>query len=157
MTTFSFKKPIEDIEEPTLLPEDWYAFRIEGKGMSVQDNQAKKDGKSEEEGAGSTFAGFLSVTNDVPENNGRQLPLWLSWPSDEDENRRTRDGMKVYDAKMKRIVEFVEAFRGDVDGADVSVDSGAIGSAYVIQKMNRAGTDLENAIDIYSGFKRVDF
>ena len=157
MTTFSFKKPIEEIEEAVLLPEDWYTFKIGERGMTIQPNAAKKEGQSEEEGAGDTFAGFLFVTDNVPEYNGRQLPLWLSWPSEADEEKWTRDGMKVYDAKMKRIVEFIQAFRGDVDGSDVSIDSGATGQAYVIQKMNRAGTDLENSIDIYSGFKKVDF
>ena len=147
MTTFEFKKPISEIEDPELLPKDWYRMRISTK-PEIQEN-SKKTGEN-------LFLRLKTVMPDDEIFNGRELPLWLSMPTDEDEEKFTNKGMKVSDEKMKRIVQFAEASGGIVDEDTFDIAEGATVFCYVTQRMDQGGMELENGIDIFSGFKSED-
>ena len=147
MTTFKFKKPISEIENPELLPKDWYRMRISTK-PEIQEN-AKKTGENI----------FMRLKVVLPEDemfNGRELPLWLSMPTDEDETKYDNKGAKVSDSKMKRIVMFAEASGGVADEDEFDIQEGATVFCYVIQRMDQGGLEMENSIDIFSGFKSED-
>ncbi len=118
MPTFGFNKPIDDIEDPVLLPEDWYTFRV-SKDPTIEDNKKAKDGLSGEEGAGKNLVVKLTTVSDDPEFNGRMLTIWLPYPSEHDESQYDGIGQKKSDAKMQRIIGFVEAFGGRVGVDDL--------------------------------------
>lgn len=144
MTTFKFKKPIEDIEDPELLPKDWYKFRIATK-PEVQQN-SKKTGENL----------FMRLRLLMPEEelfDGRELPLWLSMPTEEDEKKYDNKGAKISDAKMKRIVNFTECAGGVIDGEEFDLQQGMTVVCYVDQQLDQAGQEMENTINIFSNFK----
>jgi len=147
MTTFKFNKPISEIENPELLPKDWYRCRVSTK-PEIQEN-SKKTGNN-------LFMRLKTVMPDDEMFNGRELPLWLSMPTDADEEVFTTKGMKVSDEKMKRIVQFAEASGGVADEDEFDIQEGATVFCYIMQRMDQGGRELENAIDIFSGFKSED-
>jgi hypothetical protein len=144
MTTFKFNKPISEIEDPELLPKDWYRMRISTK-PEIQEN-AKKTGENL----------FMRLKVVMPEDemfDGRELPLWLSMPTAEDEENYDNKGVKIADAKMKRIVQFAEASGGVADEDEFDIQEGATVFCYVGKQLDRSGLEMENSIDIFSGFK----
>lgn len=147
MTTFKFNKPISDIEDPELLPKDWYKFRISTK-PEIQQN-AKKTGEN-------LFMRLKLVMPEEPQFDGRELPLWLAMPNEEDEGRYDNKGAKISDQKMKRIVSFTEKAGGIVDEDEFDLQEGMMIVCYVDQQLDQAGQDMENTINIFSGFKSED-
>ena len=147
MATFKFKKPISKIEQPELLPKDWYSFRISTK-PEVQEN-SKKTGEN-------LFQRLRVVMPDDEMFDGRELPLWLAMPTDADEENYDSKGKKIADAKMERIVQFVEASGGTAEEDEFDLSQGAMVGCYVIQALDQAGHDMENKIDIFAGFKSIE-
>jgi len=147
MTTFKFDKSISEIEDPELLPKDWYKMRISTK-PEIQEN-SKKTGQNL----------FLRLKVVMPEEemfDGRELPLWLSMPTEEDETRYDSKGAKVSDSKMKRIVQFAECSGGAADEDEFDISEGSTVYCYVDKRLDQGGQDMENSINIFSGFKSED-
>lgn len=154
MSTFEFSKDVDDIEEPLLLPEDWYTVQIFKEPEILPNNKMKVD--PEQEGAGHNLVVKLKTTDQEPEFNGRVLTVWLPWPGPNDEEIYTGKGQKQSDAKMERVVEFALAFGGEVDGKKISLATGLEGSCYIVQGLDQAGKDVINSIDTFSGFRSID-
>jgi len=147
MPTFKFKKPISEIEEPQLLPEGWTKVRISSK-PEIQPN---RDQTGE-----NLVVQLRTIADDVPENDNRMLTIWLSMPTEADENEFTGRGQRKSDAKMQNIVNFVEAFGGDVGDDEVLLDEGMMGQVYVEQRINQNSGEVENSVNIFQGFKSFD-
>jgi len=152
MPTFSFAKPIEDVEEPVLLEEDWYLARI-AKAPSIEPNKAKRE-NPESKKAGDNLVINLSLVEG--EANGRRFNLYLQWPSLEDEDVYNGVGMKVSDAKMERIVDFTTKFGGVSDGTDVILEENMEGYVYVTRGLDQQGQKMINSVDPFAGFKSVE-
>jgi len=143
MTTFEFNKRIDEIEEPVLLPEDWYPFRI-SEEPELAENKAK---------TGKNLVIRLECISDNPIYKGRIFTIWLAWPSVEDSSSYTARGENLYDLKMRRIAGFVEAFEGSVQGSTIDIVRGGRGLAYVTVGLDQQGKGPVNSIDSFSGFK----
>lgn len=164
MATFTMNKTRDDIEEPEAMPEDWYEFEI-AKEPTLVPNKALREMVGENadeeemnaamemnEKAGRNLVVKLKSISSDPAFNGRVLTSWIPYPSDFDEDRFDARGQKTYDAKMVRVVEFTEAFGGDVDGEAITLLPGLKGQCYVTIGTNDRG-EKTNSIDLFSGFK----
>ena len=155
MTTFSFHKPIEDIEEPVLLEEDWYKARI-SKSPSIEPNKAMKE-SSENEKAGHNLVISLRLTGNTLEGaDGRMFTLYPPWPSEKDETLYDGRGMKLSDAKIQRIAGIVDGFGGLVDGTDIMLEEGMEGFVYITRGLDQQGQEMQNNIDLFSGVRKVE-
>ncbi len=152
MPTFSFAKPIEDVEEPILLEEDWYRARIAGQ-PAIAPNK-KKQADPEQEGAGDNLE--VSIALAGGEAEGRRFRLWLPWPSLEDEDSYDGRGMKKSDAKMERIADFTVKFGGVSEGTDIMLEENMEGYVYVIRGLDQQGEKMINSVDTFAGFKSVE-
>jgi hypothetical protein len=152
MAELEFGKSVDEIEAPVLLPEGWRMMELTEE-PKVEPNAAFKEDPNAEK-AGHNWVVRLVTADDDPAFNGRRFTLWLGVPKPADSEKYTQDGQKVYDAKMQRIVDFVEAFGGHVGGSKVSIAKGARGQCYVLQQINKGTGEVENSIDIFNqGFK----
>ena len=151
MPTFTFNKPVEDIEEPILLEEDWYRARIKETPTIEPNKKMQED--STQEGAGHNL--LIKLTLIDGEAEGRRFQLYLPWPSLEDEDKYDGIGMKISDAKMQRISNFVEQFGGVVDGTDIVVEENMEGYVYVNRGLDQSGQVMRNNVDPFAGFKSV--
>jgi len=152
MPTFTFHKPIEDVEEPVALAEDWYRARIV-KAPTIEPNKKKQEDPSQE-GAGDNLIVSLALVGG--EAAGRRFKLYLPWPSMEDEDLYDGIGMKVSDAKMERIADFTVKFGGVSDGTDVMLEEGMEGFVYVTRGLDQSGQRMINSVDPFAGFKSVE-
>lgn len=152
MSELEFGKDIDDIEAPVLLSEGWKTMRLT-EDPKTEPNAAFKDDPNGEK-AGHNWVVRLVTEDEDPAAAGRRFTLWLGLPKPKDMTTYTSDGQKVYDAKMERIVSFVEAFGGKAGGRNVSLNKGAVGMCYVLQQINKQSGEVENVIDIFNmGFK----
>ncbi len=152
MPTFSFAKPIEDVEEPILLEEDWYRARIVTV-PEIKPNK-KKQADPEQEGAGDNLEISLMLLGGEAE--GRRFKLWLPWPSLADEDLYDGRGMKVSDAKMERIADFTVKFGGVSDGTDIVLEENMEGYVFVTRGLDQQGSTVINNVDTFASFKSVE-
>lgn len=156
MTTLTFDKNIEDIEEPILLPEDWYIFRVT-EPPKIEDNKAKKDKKTYTEGAGKNLIISLRSVSENPEHSGRAFKLYLPYPVAEDMENYDGRGMVKYDAKLERIADFAEKATGcTADGNEITILPNALIGIYVTQSLDQQGEKLTNNLDWFQGFRSPD-
>ena len=156
MTTLRFAKPIDGIEEPTLLPEDWYVLQVV-KPPKVEDNDKKKKGLSYDQGAGQNLVISLRTISDIPEYSGRAFTLWLPYPSEEDLTNYDGGGMLKYDRKMERIAEFADKATGcSAEGEEVTILPNAMIGIYITQGLDQQGQKLINNLDWFQGFMRAE-
>lgn len=168
MATFGFEKEVDDIEEPKLLPMDWYVHsvakepRVLPNGV-VREVLGDKPEKSalvellkENPKAGLTLFVDCTIVSEDEDFNGRESTLMLPYPSTADLDRRSpRSGMKVYDEKMERIVGLCEAAGSEGDGESIDLAVGQEFQALVKQRNRQGGKGLENQPDIFAGFRAV--
>jgi len=152
MPTFTFSKPIEDVEEPILLEEDWQRAKIAAP-PAIAPNKAKQ-ADPESEKAGDNLEIALCLLEG--EANGRRFKLYLPWPSLADEGKYDGIGMKVSDAKMERIADFTVKFGGIVEGTDVMLEENMEGYVYVTRGLDQQGQRMINSVDPFAGFKSVE-
>ena len=152
MPTFSFAKPIEDVEEPILLEEDWYRARISAPPVIAPNK--KKVADAEQDGAGDNLEVNLQLQGG--EAQGRGMKIWLPWPSLADEDEYDGRGMKKSDAKMERIADFTVKFGGVSDGTDIVLEENMEGYVYVTRGLDQQGEKMINNIDTFAGFKSVE-
>ena len=156
MTTLTFDKNIEDIEEPTLLPEDWYIFRVT-EPPKIEDNKAKKDKKTYSEGAGKNLIISLRSVSENPEHSGRAFKLYLPYPVAEDMENYDGRGMMKYDAKLERIADFAEKATGcSAEGNEITILPNALIGIYVTQALDQQGEKPINNLDWFQGFRSPD-
>ena len=152
MPTFSFAKPIDDIEDAVVLEEDWRRARI-AKAPTIEPNK-KKQSDPDQEGAGDNLVVSLALAGG--EGTGRRFKLYLPWPSAADEDLYDGIGMKVSDAKMERIADFTVKFGGISDGTDIMLEEGMEGFVYVTRGLDQSGQRMVNSVDPFAGFKSVE-
>ena len=152
MPTFSFAKPIEDVEEPVLLEEGWYRAAIKTT-PTIEPNKAKKE-NPENEKAGDNLV--IAIGLSEGEATGRRFKLFLPWPSLEDEDKYDGIGMKVSDAKMERIADFTTKFGGVSDGTDIMLEENMEGYVYVTKGLDQQGQRIINSVDPFAGFQSVE-
>lgn len=168
MTTFSFQKPIEDIEDAVLLDTGWYPARVakeprtspneklrDAVGDDASPKEMEKACEADEKRGFTSFIDLVVMSPD-PEMNGRQLTIMLPFPSNADMKRRDRDGKVVYDAKMERFGEIYSAATGEeAEGNEITINVGMELQVYVKQQNKRGGKTLENRVDIFAGFRGI--
>ena len=153
MPTFTFSKPIDDIEEPQLLEEDWYLAEISAT-PTLEKNKKMEDDPNQE-GAGYNLVVKVKLIEGEALN--RRFNLYLPWPSVADEDAYDGVGMKVSDAKMQRIANFTTKFGGIADGTDVVLEEGMRGYLYVLTELAQDGQTMRNNVDTFrAGFKSVE-
>ena len=153
MPTFTFPKPVEDIEEPVLLEEDWYLGEICGPPEQKK-NKAMQDDPSSEK-AGFNLVVPVKLLEDLAA--GRRFTLYFPWPKEADARTYTTSGQTWLDKKMTDISQFAEAFGGSVEGTDVILQEGLRGYVYVNQGLDQSGQNIQNNVDIFAGFKPENF
>lgn len=152
MATFNMGKDAGDIQEPELLPEDWYPFEITEE-PAVAPNRAMKDGGADADKAGYNIVVHVACLDETPEFLGRPFTVWLLVPTEKDKVERNRMGQTKEDAKIQRNTQFTEAFGGEVDGENISLEKGLRGMLYVIQQVGQDGQTLENSISFFTEAK----
>jgi hypothetical protein len=153
MSELEFGKSVDEIEAPQLLPEGWYEMEVTQE-PEVLPNEAMKANPADEK-VGHNWVVRMKTASEEPMYDGRRFTIWLGVPAVKDEVKWTSNGQKVSDAKMQRIVGFVEAFGGTVGGKAVALRQGARGQAYVLQQINKQTSVIENTVDIFNqGFKK---
>ena len=155
MPTFTFPKPIEEIEEPILLEEDWFKSRICAP-PSIEPNNAMKTDPNSEKAGHNLVIPVILTGNDVEGADGRRFTLYPPWPSEKDEGLYDGRGMKLSDAKMERIAGIVGGFGGLVEGTDVMLEEGMEGYVFVNREMDKQGQNIVNNVDLFSGVKSVE-
>lgn len=150
--TLSFGKNVDDIEQPPLLPEDWYVVEVR-EVPQVKANKAKLN-DPEDEKAGNNWVVPVKTVTDEPEFNGRYFTLFFPLPRPGDDEKRTPQGMTVEDQCIERIGEFVKKFGGTVSGDEVQLGVGARGQVYVEQQV--FGGEPRNSVNTFAGFKEAD-
>jgi len=167
MPTFKFDKPVGDIEDPVLLPRDWYDAEIwEEPEIAPNSKLSEEAGQNasqdvlnelieENEKMGMNLVVRFSVISPEPTFQGRKLTVFIPYPHPSDDGKYDGRGMNIYDAKMDRIVGLVEACGASIsDGDDeVSLAKGMKCQVYVDQRRARDREELENSIDLFAGFK----
>lgn len=153
MPTFTFQKPIEDVEEPILLEEGWERARIVVIPTIEPNNKKKAD--PEQDGAGDNLV--VSVMLTEGDANGRRFKLHLPWPGPGDEDKYDGIGKKVSDGKMERIADFTIKFGGVSEGTDIVLEENMEGYIYITQGLDQQGQDIINQVDTFgAGFQSIE-
>jgi len=130
-------KTVDNVSKPKLLPEDWYLVEV------IEAPEAKPNSK----GTGDNWVlSVKTVGNPEPEYNGFRLPVFLPLPSEEDENEYVQ-GQSLFDQKADRLITWVKAFDGIIDGENLDIEAGAQAYVYIVQQMYRE--ELTNSINIF--------
>jgi len=156
MATFNVGIGEEDIQEPILMPEDWYVMEINKEPYEDKNKAWKDAGESlnlEEaskinEKAGKNIVLQLKVVSDVPEYAGRVMTKWLSLPNPNDEGQYMNNGQPKADWKASVIFTWAKAFGGMTEGEEVSFGIGQKALVYIIQGADMDGEGLVNEISM---------
>lgn len=167
MTTFKFKKAMENIEEPELLDEGWYKVRITEDPKLLPNNKAKEllgdeatfeqveMANADDQTIGMNMVCKVEVVSAFPDENGRKLTIYIPYPMDADDKRYDNRGMIVADAKQERIAKLATAIHGEVLGDELDINQGNEFQAFVDQGLNKKTKLPSNSIDLFAGFKPV--
>lgn len=155
MPTFELTKEASEIQEAVLLPEDWYPFEIT-EDPKMEANKVLKNEGSDAPKAGYNLVIKLACLDETPEFHRRSFMVWLPFPNEGDKGNYTPMGQTMEDSKIERIVEFVEAFGGEIEGASFALSKGAKGKLFVIQGLDQAGVKIVNSINSFAGAHPMD-
>lgn len=156
MATFNVGVAKNDIQEPELLPEDWYTVELY-KDPTEEKNKAWKDAGetlgfeaalASNPKAGKNIVLRLKVISENPQHNGRQFTKWLSLPSSADEGAFMNNGQPKADWKAEQIYKWIEAFGGSTEGAEASLALGAKALVYVVVGKDQTGEKDANEISM---------
>ena len=161
MATFEFDKKMGDIEKAELLPDDWYVLRlVKEPNPKPSPNTKKKEGRSEEDGAGDNIILHFRVQHDNPKYHGRPFTKWLGVPNEYDKTHFSNfSGQKLEDEKQERIAAWAAALAGkDVkslaNSKKANFNQGDECSVFICQEKDRRDghedDDAKNAIDFNS-------
>jgi len=159
MPVFDTGKDLDDIQEPELLPEEWYSMEIIDEPERAM-NKKMKEGGADAEGAGYNIVLKLEVIYpDAPQYNGRKFTLWLSMPVEGDEDRFTAAGQTIEDFKLDQIKKVAQGFAGkEISGSEVEFNKGMKADFYVKQGIAGGGArkgQPQNEIDTFAGVKKA--
>ena len=170
MATFESSKKMSDIQEPQLLPEDWYLVRIVKAPKEVPNN-ARKKGANVEDGGGVNWQVSLRIQHENPDYHGRSLMISLPIPCEDTYPEDAEDyageiieehvfnnvsGRTIYDEKYERLGHWCAAFSGYayeefLDEKSLELNQGAEAMIYVSQGPSFRDPDtIVNNIDIFN-------
>lgn len=152
MATYNVGIGKEDIQQPVLLPEDWYMMELQ-KDSLAKNNAWKTAGEhlpldqaiQKDPKAGENLVLQLKVVSDTPEFSGRYLTKYLPWPNPHDEGQFTGRGQPKGDAKAEVIYTWVKALSGLAEGQEISLAPGQKCLVYIVQEKDQNG-QLTNSI-----------
>ena len=150
MATFDLGKEQDDLQEPVLMPEDWYTLVISQKVVKKK-NKAWKDGgeklaAADIKGAGENLIIQGRIVSDEPEYNGRVFFKYLALPNPSDEGKYMNDGQPKKDWKLDQIYKWVEAFGGSIEGSTVGLNVKMKAQVYIEETEDNRSGDTINAI-----------
>ena len=151
----------DDIQEPTLLPEDWYGFEITRDPYEAKNSAWTEAGEKlslDEAFAINEKASMNIVINgrllsDVPEFSGRTFTKWLSLPNKFDNDRWMNNGQPRTDWKADQIYKWLEALQGESEGTKVNFVLGQKCMVYIEQGPDQSGENIVNQISMNSAPK----
>lgn len=153
MAVFKMTKDFNDIQEPQLMPEDWYVMRV-SKEPTQDPNKAMRDDGANAENAGYSIVVKLKSEVDDPEFNGRPFTIYLSLPNATDEGIFVNGQPKV-DWKEELIAKVTAAFHGlgadrwkELPGDEVEISEGMRAKFYVTQGVSRDGSRMINDVNV---------
>lgn len=153
MPTFTFQKPIEDVEEPILLDEGWERARIVV-APTIEPNKKKKADPNQDGAGDNLVVPLMLVEGDA---DGRRFKLFLPWPGPGDEDKYDGIGKRVSDGKMERIADFTVKFGGISEGTDIMLEENMEGYVYVTQGLDQQGQNIINQLDAFgAGFQSIE-
>lgn len=130
-------KKVDDVSEAKLLPEDWYRVFVVEEPREM-DNRA---------GTGKNWVISLRTQgNTEPEHNGFRLPVFLPLPAEGDAEEYNQ-GQSLEDQKIERILKWIHAFDGTVDGENVDIEEASEAYVYIIQGLYKE--KMQNSINIF--------
>lgn len=149
MATFSLGKERDDLQEPILLPEDWYTLEIT-QDVTQEKNAKWKDGgidrpAKEIEGAGENIVIRGRTISDEPEFSGRSFTKWLALPNPSDEGKYMNNGQPKEDWKLDQIYKWAEAYSATIEGSEISLAIGMKAQVYITQEIQLSG-EMGNSI-----------
>lgn len=140
-------KDLDKIQEPEVLPEDYYKFRIVEE-PTVEPNKRMKEGGADAPGAGNNLILNLRVVSETPEHNGRPFKKWLSLPTEADKTDITAMGQTKEDFKMSMLAKIQQGFSGvSAEGNELTFEAGQEAYCYVTQGLDQSGTRMINELD----------
>jgi len=156
MPTFELTKRVDEIQEPELLPEDWYLLRITREPRK-EPNKAKREGGPDAEGAGDNLVLDMRVQHEDPAKNGRPFTKYLRWPQEGDDEEFI-GGQTKEDFLTQQIAQVASAFVGyDVEADQVEFEAGMEAQFYIVQGVdNRDGVTPRNEISMNIPPKEAD-
>jgi hypothetical protein len=162
MTVLNLPKTFGEVQEASLLNEDWYLMRVveEPKVEPNAQNRAQAKGEPHDpEKVGHNFVIKLKIEADDPMINGRPFTKYLSLPNDHDSSRfHPLTGQDMVDWKLEQIRKWGEAFAGQPiadDSAEISVAEGDRAYIFVSTAPDfRSGED-RNELDMNKDPKPV--
>lgn len=155
MTIIRLPKNIEDIQEPEVLPEDYYKLRLIEE-PEVAPNKKKQEGGETAPGAGNNLIMSMRVVSDNPEQNGRPFKKWIGLPTTADKTDVMKSGMTREDSKLKMLGRIQAGFTGVApEGDEINLQAGMEAWCYITQGLNQAGTGFENDLDFMQDIKPV--
>lgn len=155
MTIIRLPKDIADIQEPEVLPEDYYKLRLIEE-PEIAPNKKKAAGGENAPGAGDNLVMSMRVVSDNPEHNGRPFRKWIGLPTETDKTDVMRSGMTREDSKLKMLARIQHGFSGiQPEGDEIVIQSGQEAWCYITQTLNQAGTGFENDLDFMQDIKPV--
>ena len=153
MAVFKMSKDFNDIQEPRLMPEDWYLMRV-SKEPTQDPNTAMREGGTEADNAGYSIVVNLRAEVDDPEFNGRGFRFYLSLPNATDEGLYV-NGQPKADWKEELIAKVTAVFHGyqasqwkELPGDEAEISEGMKAEFYVTQELSRDGQRTINAINV---------
>lgn len=170
MPTFNLGKDAGDVQEPELMPMDWYNFEISADPEQEPNKWSSALANGDETvntnkgplPVDPTRTGYNIVVNlrtisDVPEFNGRPFRVWIPLPTEYDKTHYTPIGQTLEDSWVERAAQFASAFSGvNVDGDTVDLSAGMKGMLYVNQQLDQSGQNMRNNIDYFAGARPYD-
>lgn len=160
MPTFSLGKDVDDVIQPELMPKDWYPFSIYKEPTQEPNKVMRAVAKNElEEGMDPEKAGYNVIVDvrciDDSEHKGRQFRFYVPLPKDGDKDRQNPfTGQSRLDEMVTKNAKLTRDFGGTVEGSEFSLSLGNSGMLFVTQKMNLAGTEMENQLDWFGAGSR---
>ena len=154
MAIIQLPKAVGEIQEATLMSEDYYTFRIvdEPEILPNANLRAQEAGEPyNAEKAGHNLVLNVRVEHEDPMVNGRMFTKYLPMPKDGDENRIVpTTGQTMLDWKLEKLKQHSEAFAGRViadDEDSLSFEVGSRAALYISTGSNFKTGEPESQLD----------
>jgi len=164
MATFKVGIGKEDIQEPQLMPEDWYTWELVRDAYEDK-NSAWKEAEGQSQlsidqayeinpKASKNIVLNGRIISDVPEYDGRNFTKWLSLPNKFDEGQWMNNGQPRPDWKAENIYKWAEALQSEIEGDSITFVKGQKCMVYIEQGADRDG-NIVNQIGMYADPKPI--